>query len=391
MKFLFLHNKYTFRGGEETIVGVETGLLREKGHEIVEYYKDNLEIENFSHFKKASMLWTTSWNRESYNEIKEMLVKHKPDVAHFHNILPQISPSAYYACKAEGVPMVQTLHNYRMICPDSQLLRDGAVCELCPADGLQNSLVYKCYRGSVIQTATVAMMIKYHRYLGTWNNIVDRYIASSQFLKSKLVEYGLPEKIISVKPNFIPEIERSYEDEGYAVFPARISKEKGIETLLKAWRMIKKDHRLKVLGDGPLAPRLKAEYSTDSNISFLGKLDRDGVMKELAGCRTVILPAIWYENCPMTVIEAYANGKPVIGANIGALGEMIDHGATGFHTECGNENDLAEKIETLMGDKKLARRMGDKAREKYETVYNPESAYKSQMKIYEETISGRKI
>ncbi len=385
MKVLIVHNQYQFRGGEETVVEMERKLLTDHGHEVIDFIRNNDEINEFPFLKKASLLWRASWSDESYKKALEICEKRKPDVAHFHNTRPLITPSAYYACRDSGVPVVQTLHNYRLICPAGQFLRDGSVCEKCPESGLLNGVYHRCYRQSAIQTLAIVIMLYRHRRMGTWKNVIDRYISPSGFLRKKLVENGFDGEKVSVKPNFVSGVEKSDKSEDYALFFGRLSVEKGVLPLIEAWKKID-NFKLKIVGDGPQREALKAAAEGCANIEFTGGLPHDKAVKQLRNCRFVILPSVWYENFPMTIVESFACGKPVLVSRLGAPAEIVEHGKTGFHCQPGDGADIAVKAKTLIDNKDLAVTMGNNARKTFEDKYGPEENYRLLMQVYEKAI-----
>ncbi|VAX20395.1 hypothetical protein MNBD_NITROSPINAE01-1926 [hydrothermal vent metagenome] len=369
--------------------GAEQVLLSDNGHDVVEYMRNNLEIESYPLYKKALLFKTTTWSKKSYKEVRALCLRQKPDVAHFHNTLPLVTPSAYYACRDEGIPVVQTLHNYRLICPGALLMHNAQVCEKCIDGSYRHAIRNKCYRDSRIQTWTVARMLKYHRKIATWKNIVNRYIALNEFSKRKYVEGGLPEYKISVKPNFAYDLKKIGGDHGFAIYLGRLSQEKGVSVLLDAMRGLP-GFPLKIIGDGPDKELLESKNSNYNNIEFSGKLGHDEVMGAIEKCSFIVVPSLWYENFPMTIVEAFSCGKPVIVSRIGALEGIIEDGKTGLHFEPGNARDLAKKIEWMVDNPLERKRMGENARRVYKEKYTPERSYEMLMDIYSQAISDVK-
>ncbi len=389
MRILFIHNRYQHSGGEDTVFEAEKALLSDKGHDVIEYVRNNLEIESYSLYKKVLLFKTTVWSKKSYKEVRALCRSSKPDVAHFHNTLPLVTPSAYYACRDEGVPVVQTLHNYRLICPGALLMQNAQVCEKCIDGSYSYAIKNKCYRGSRTQTWAVARMLRYHQKIGTWKNIVNRYIALNEFSKYKYVAGGLPEHKISVKPNFTYDLKKEGGDHGFAIYLGRLSKEKGVDVLLKAMRGIP-DFPVKVIGEGPERNLLESRYSNLSNVKFSGKLGRDEVMKTIEKCSFIVLPSLWYENFPMTIVEAFSCGKPVIVSRIGALEGIVEDGKIGLHFEPGNSDDLTSKIQWMVDHPRERKRMGENARRAYEEKYTPERNYDTLIDVYMQVMEEAK-
>src|SRR5204862_7688725 len=251
MKILIAHNSYQEPGGEDVVFEQETALLRNRGHDVITYVRSNAEISTSSLIGKAGVLAATVWSSESHTQILELLQREQPDVLHVHNTFPLISPSVFEACNESGVPVVQTLHNYRLLCPQANLYRDGAACEECVTGSLWSAVRHGCYRQSRIGTAAVATMLAYNRRRGTWTELVDSHIALTEFARTKLIEGALPDDKVTVKPNFVdPDPGVRKEIGNYALFVGRLAKEKGLGTLLEAWQNLRCDLPLWVVGDG---------------------------------------------------------------------------------------------------------------------------------------------
>jgi glycosyltransferase involved in cell wall biosynthesis len=393
MKVLVLHNQYTERGGEDLAVESEEQLLATQGHTVLPYGRNNAEIEQFTIVQKAVLPRTTVWSNKSLDEVRQLALEHQPDVAHFHNTFPLISPSAYSACRSAGVPVVQTLHNFRLLCPAATFFRDGKPCEYCieksiPWPGVR----YACYRGSRTATGTVAAMVAVHRFLGTWTDRVDVYIALSDFARDKFIAGGLPAAKIAVKPNFVqldPGADRDVSD--YALFVGRLSQEKGLRTLLAAWKQVGHKIPLLVAGDGPLRPELEALVQRQGlvGVRFLGHLDRQAVFAILKCARFLVVPSECYENFPMTVVEAYACATPTIAAGIGALKEIVADQRTGIHFVSGNAEDLACKTEWAWTHPREMEEIGQAGHAEFVAKYTADRNYRILMDIYKRAIESR--
>lgn len=255
MEILIIHNYYQQSGGEDQVFTAEANLLEAQGHQVLRYTVHNDAVANINPMTLAGV---TVWNRAIYRDLRQLLRQEKPQVVHFHNSFPLISPAAYYAARSEGVPVVQTLHNYRLLCPNAVFFRDGQVCEDCLGKFVPwPGVVHACYKESRATTGMVAAMLTVHRVLQTWTETVDLYIALTQFARQKFIQGGLPAEKIVVKPNFVhPDPGPGEGRGGYALFVGRLSPEKGIGILLTAWEKLRGKVDLKIVGDGPLAPQV---------------------------------------------------------------------------------------------------------------------------------------
>ncbi|HOK23739.1 MAG TPA: glycosyltransferase family 4 protein [Candidatus Hydrothermia bacterium] len=389
MKILIIHNFYksSAPSGEDIVFRREYEMLKENGASVLTYTRHNDEMTGLrTILSGVAGIW--SW--KTYNDVKRIIRTEKPDVAHFHNIWYLISPSAYYACKEEGVPIVQTLHNYRMFCSNGLLLREGKVCEECLRKSEFKSIKYGCYRNSRVLTFPVALAEQLHRKIGTWDSRVDLYIAVSEFQKKKFTEYGIDCNKIVVKPNFILDLSIIPErDAGYVLYVGRISEEKGVLLILKAAKLLKGSGiKIKLIGDGPLRERMSREIvnSDLTEIELLGRKKHEEVIKYIQKSKFLIVPSIWYETFGLVAVEAYACGKAVVASKIGALEELVQDGKTGLLFEPGNPYDLAKKIEWLNKNDSASRQMGINARKVYEEKYTKEKNFEILKSIYKTLI-----
>jgi glycosyltransferase involved in cell wall biosynthesis len=388
MKILMVHNAYQQRGGEDAVVTAETQLIEAHGHTVVHYERRNDELKSGGPLSAISTGLGTVWASKSFRQVKALLAREKPDVAHFHNTFPLISPACYYACAEAGVPVTQTLHNYRLMCPGSTFLRDGEVCEECLGRALPwPSILHGCYRGSRPATLATAVMLSLHRAMGTWQNKVDLYIALTEFARKQFIEGGLCAERIVVKPNFVSHaaVRKSHPGD-YALFVGRLSSEKGPQLLPLSWHGLQTQTPLRIVGDGPLLEPLREEIERRgqiSHIDLVGRRTRDEVAAIMEGARFLIVPSIWFETFCLTVIEAYSCSLPVIASRIGALAEIVQDGVTGLHFDPGDAMDLAAKVEWAWTHTKEVGEMGRAARREYEEKYTAERNYESLMRIYE--------
>ena len=388
MKIFLVHNFYLQLGGEEQAFAAESSILEENGHRVFRYTIHNDRIKELNPIKLACC---TLWNKTIACELLEVIRKIRPDVIHFHNTFPLISPSAYYAAKAEGVPVVQTLHNYRLLCPNALFFRNGHVCEDCMGKFVPwPGILHACYRESRAAATVAVVMLSLHRVLRTYSQIVDVYIALTEFARNKFIAGGLPAEKIVMKPNFI-DTDKFQEYSGrstsrYALFAGRLSPEKGIETLLEAWKRIGKRLPLKIAGDGPMACELEEQFASRAGIEWMGAIHREEVIAYMKQAELLVFPSVWIEGFPMTMVEAFAAGLPVIASRHGAMAEIVEDGRTGLHFESGNPKDLAAKVKWAWTHPKEMEAMGREARKEYERKYTAEINYKMLIDIYETAI-----
>jgi len=388
MKILVAHNFYKWPGGEDQCMTAEVAMLRGRGHEVIQYVLKNESIDMMS---GPQVALRTIWSGPAFRELRQLFRTHRPQIAHFHNTFPLISPAAYYAARAENVRVVQTLHNFRLLCANALLFRDGNICEDCLGKSIPwPGIVHKCYRGNRSATAVVATMLAAHRAAGTWSKAVDVYIALTEFGQRKLVEGGVPEDKIAIKPNFINlDPGGGAGTGGYAVFVGRLSAEKGLETLLKAWRYLGGRLPLKIIGDGPMAAAVREAETKDSAVQLLGSMPIEAVYALLGEATFLVLPSQCYENFPRVIIEAFAKGTPVIVSRLGAMAEIVDDGRTGLHFQPGDPVDLAQKVRSILADPPKLARMRQTARQEFAQHFTADVNHKSIMTIYERALDGR--
>ena len=384
MRIIVAHNTYQQAGGEDTSFNSEVDLLRQHGHEVFTYLRHNSELEQIPALNAAI---ETVWSRESVKAIGDLIDSTQAELVHFHNTLTRISPAAYYAAKAKGAAVVQTLHNYRLLCPVATFSRIGKQpCEDCLGKTPPwPSIFHACWRSSRPQTAVVASMLTVHRLLGTWSNKVDRYIALTEFARQKFIEGGLPGKKISVKPNFVSENKKARSAKNFALYVGRLASEKGIQTLLAAWKQIQ-NLPLKIAGDVPQQALVTDSAKRSANIEWLGRLSADEVQGMMANASFLIFPSILYEGMPMTIIEAFAAGLPVIASRRGVMQEMITDGETGLLFESNTPLDLAEKVNWAHQHKREMEQMREACLSVYAQKWTPEKNYKLLIDIYQKAL-----
>ena len=383
LSIVVAHNYYQWRGGEDQIFEDESALLESKGHKITRY---SLHNDQVSELGPLSLALGTVWRRSAARELRVVLRRAKADLVHFHNTFPLISPAAYYAAAAEGVPVFQTLQNYRITCSAATLLRNGAVCEKCVGTSIPWAGVrHRCYRGSLGASSATAAMSAVHRVLGTWNSKVQRYIAPSQFVKDKLTEGGLPSSRVVVKPNFVMAARRAPDrnaKRNSAVFVGRLSVEKGVQSLISAVEGLNTE--LTVIGDGPLMQSLR--QNCGQNVRLLGHRPMVAILEAVANAEFLVAASIWHEPFGLVVVEAFSQGTPVIASRVGAFPEIVEEGVTGLFFEPNNVEDLAKKIRWAEEHPEEMAQMGKNARKVYEEKYTPQKNYAQLVSIYEDVI-----
>ncbi len=390
MKILVVHNYYQQTSGEEESVQQEITLLREHGHEVIVYTRSNREAADLDWRGKLTLPVQMIWSAESYQQLASLLERERPDIAHFSNTHFMISPAAFHACDAAGVPTVLTLRNYRLLCPEATLMRDGKVCEAClnktpPWPGV----VYGCWRKSRPLTAIMAANLTAHRLLGTWQHKVTRYIALTEFARRKFIQGGLPAERIVVRPNFLePDPGMGTHDGDFALFVGRLAPEKGLDVLLNAYGAARETLGrlpLKIVGDGPEMGRVRAQVARlgAPEVELMGWQSGADVLKLMKQARALVFPSVWYEGMPRVLIEAFACGLPVISSRLGSMAEIITHQQNGLHFEPGNASDLAEQWVWAWQHPQELQQLAGSARRDYETRYRADVNYQRLMDIYE--------
>ncbi len=381
MKILVCHNYYQQRGGEDCSFEQEAELLESHGHHVVRYTVHNEDVRGQGRLALAAK---SIWSRGVYREVQAMIRRERPDLMHCTNTFPLLSPAIYYAAQRLQVPVVQSLRNYRLSCPNAQFLRDGKVCEDClnkliPWPAIQHG----CYRDDRLATLAVSAMLVSHRLWRTWERQVTLFYTLSEFARQKLISAGLPEDRLLVKPNFTaPDVRVGTGAGGYAVYVGRLSPEKGLPTLLSAWSQLDLNLPLKIVGDGPDARLVQQAAAQDPRIEWLGSRSIPDMLEIVADAQCLIFPSIWYETFGRTIIEAFSVGTPVIVSRMGAMAELVDEHRNGLLFTPGDPSDLAEKVRELHEITSRNSRLREAARESYEQFYTPDQNYEALLAIY---------
>lgn len=382
MKILLGHTYYMQRGGEDCCFEEERDYLRAHGHEVVEYVRDNEDMTRLGSLAAAA---TTLWNRQAAREVRELIVRERPDVVHLTNTFPLISPAVCYAASRAGVPVVHALQNYRWLCANGYLMRNGGPCEDCVTRRLPWQAVrHRCYRDSAAASAAVVAMQVVHRRLSDWMSKVDAFFAPTEFARQRFIAGGFPAERVHVKCNFVaPDPGVGPGDGDYVAFVGRLSPEKGVATLLAAWASDPTLPPLVTVGDGPMGDAVAQAAARDERIQWRGHLPLAEVHGVVGRARALVMSSLWYETFGRTMAEAFAAGTPVIASRLGAMTELVDDGRTGWHFTPGDAADLAAKVRQLAAtptDKLQVMRAA--ARAEYEGQFTAERNYMRLMEIY---------
>jgi glycosyltransferase involved in cell wall biosynthesis len=381
---ILIHNRYVYRGGEDTVFEAEAELLEQHGFGVTRVEAQSRAPLNAVDALRlaASASWSQSW----YNKIKKMARQIKPDLIHVHNFFPNISPAVLFAAEKANVPVVLTLHNFRLLCPLGYFFRSGRICEDCIGKTVPwPASLHGCYRQSHAASAAVSAMIVLHKFWGTWATRVSRYIALSEFSRNTLIRGGLPADRIVVKPNFARDLAHAQSQcssRSGALFVGRLSREKGIDTLLRAWSELAVP--LDIMGDGPLENMVREAHLP--LVHWLGRKTQNEVAAAMRRAAFIVVPSSVYENFPMTIAEAFCNGAPVVTSRMGAMAELVQDGVTGLHFNPGDARDLADKVSWAAEHPTEMYQMGRNARRLYEEKYTPDANLHRLRAIYSEVV-----
>ncbi len=385
MKILLVHNTYQQRGGEDSVFEAEYRMLSKEGNEVEKLLFDNKTISTAGDKIRTGL--GTVFNFKSSRAVSDAIARFKPDIIHVHNFFPLLSPAVFYAARKQNVPIVMTLHNFRLICSNALLFRDGHICESCVRKILPlNGILHRCYHNSFTETAAVTLATSFHRLAGTWKNKVNRYIALTEFGKNKILSssLGLSPSQVTVKPNFVEDMgSGTGKREDFFVWIGRLSDEKRIEALI--WSQKFHPYKLKIIGDGPLKNLVEGAAGRNKNIEYLGFRDKNFIMETLKRAKALLFTSSWYEGMPMTIIEALSAGTPVITPRIGGLPSIITDLHNGLLYRSGNIIDFVEKIKFI--DEHCPESFYINARKTYEERFSPARNYEMLMSIYRDVIA----
>jgi glycosyltransferase involved in cell wall biosynthesis len=387
MKILVAHNRYQQAGGEDTVVAEEVRMLRERGQSVHQYVAENDSITDT--WQQIVAATRSFYSRLASQEIEKLLATFRPDILHVHNFFPSISPAIFFAARKYGVPVVQTLHNYRLLCANAMLLRDGRPCEDCSVGNFfLPGVVHGCYRGSRTGSAVVGTSTFVHAALGTWSNRIDRYIALTQFAARKFGRGRLPAERIRIKPNFAPDRGYGQGQGGFALYVGRLSSEKGIKTILAADDSGYLPIPIHIVGDGPLRVDVeRACARPGSRLIYLGQMSRVQVIEQMQNAIVLLVPSLWYEGFPMAIVEALSFGLPIIASRIGGLPEIVQDGHSGLLFEPGDPAALIKTLCAFIKDTGRIRTMRRASRSHFDDYYSEQKNYETLIEIYGELLN----
>lgn len=377
MRILILHNLYQQPGGEDAVVEAEERLLRSAGHEVRVEYLNNKEIVGLT--AKARTFSRVHYNPLREDWLREILNHFRPDIVHIHNFFPLLSFSAHETACRFGCAVVQTIHNYRMLCSGGYLMRKGQVCEKCVHGSKLWGVAHRCYRGSLLGSIAVLRMQRHAILHNVWSDFTHAIIALTQFSADKLIEGGFPAERVVVKPNFVPLSAEVVKPRNGVLYVGRLSPEKGVTSLIQAWWEIP-DEELVIVGEGPERPSL--EKGAPPNVTFLGHQSRHIVNELMQSAALLVMPSIWYEGFPVTLVEAYRNSLPVFCSRIGSLRTLVDEGVTGGMFEVNDPSGLARSIKNALANREVLKLLGQNARSRYLREYTPEANITKLEEIY---------
>ena len=384
MKVLIVHNFYKVRAGEFSVLKNEIKLLKDNGNEVITFYKDNKNIKSF--YSKVIYFLRIVYSKNIFKEFDYYLKQNKPDVIHVHNFFPIMTPAIFFAAKKNNIPIVHTLHNYRLICPTATLMHNNRIYEKSIINSPFSTIIDKVYRNSYLGTFALARMISYHKKYNTWDTQVDKFIALTNFSKSKFIDANFLSDKIEIKSNFVFDMyDPDSDKKEYALFVGRISEEKGIRYLIKAWKKI--DYKLIIAGTGPLENFVKSQLN--EKIIFLGKQNKEEIRSLMNAASFLVIPSIWYEGFPMVILEAYSAGLPVLGSRIGSIEEVVLDNITGLHFEPNQSRDIVKKVNTIIKDRELLKKISKNARKEYLEKYTPSKNYDILKNIYNSVIQSK--
>jgi len=405
------HKFFHPAGGPETVLFQSMRVLNSLGHEVIpfsmkhprnlktpysRYFVSEVDYNNHNGdiLKKLKTAVNLIYSVEAEKKMEVLINDTRPQLAHLHNIYHQISPSILRALKRHSIPVVMTLHDFKLACPSYTFLRNGTPCEICEGRHFYKAVIHRCVKNSYLSSLLCATEMYLHKMLQTYSKGVDVFIVLSQFSKEKMIRYGLPEEKIEVLPNCI-DVDQYHPHKmvgDYVLFLGKLSEKNGIFTLVQAMKHIP-EVKLKVAGEGEMGPLLKEYVAREGlkNAEFLGFMAEEKLKKLMQECYFTVFPSLCYHNCPMSVLESLASGKPVLASNLGSVPEFVEDGVDGFLFEPGDPTDLAEKIKYLFRKPLLVKKMGIAGRLKIESRFLSETYYPRLLKIYQRLLQGGRV
>lgn len=386
-----IHNFYRRSGGEDQTLAAEIAMLRQRGHRVERFFQHNSNIQEKGLFARASLAAKAVWNPASKKALTRFLLDHKIDIAHFHNTVPLLSPSAYYSAVDAGVPIVQTVHNYRTFCPAATLFRAGTICEACIGRRFAfPAVIYSCYRGDRFASFTQAATNAVHQIIGTYSSVIDAYICMTDFARQKAIAGGLPADRVHTKPHFVhpaPELGRG--EGGFALYVGRLTSEKGWQTLTRAWRLARPKLTLRIIGDGPDRDAVQQVCNQSPQVIWNGWLAYRDIFAAMQEAAFLVFPSEWYETFGRVIVEAFACGTPVIATALGGHPEIVINEYNGLLFRPGDAYDLAAKITWFEENGTIAAVMRQNALHTFRTQYTAELNYAQLLEIYSAALARR--
>lgn len=392
MKILQVHNFYRTRGGECGVVEAEKHLLESHGHTVIQFWADSHTLDGMPLAKKAAAYIQIPYNFQIARRIKRFVSEHELDIAHVHNVFPMLSPAVYVALKRHSIPVVQTMHNYRLLCPNGLLYVHGKVCEACQQTGYWAAVQNRCMHGSLATSALYAAAVAWGWHNGTFDSCIDRYIALNDFALGKLMAVGIPKNKIRICGNFVrnfaeaPAVKRPY-----ALYIGRLSSEKGLFTLLAAARSVP-ELPIKIAGTGPLEVDLRQAIGEHRmhHIELLGHVTGEAKQRLITQALCTLIPSEWNENFPLAVVESLSLGTPVVASRIGGLPELIDHGHTGLLFPQGDTDSLTECLRRISRETSDTMKMATNALTTARDRFSPQRHLEQLLGIYSDAIREAK-
>ena len=410
LKILQINKYFYLKSGSERYMFNLSSLLESRGHQIIpfamkheknlptnysRYFVENIDYNNVireSFFKKIYAGFKSIYSSEARKKLLKLVGNKNPDIAHVHKISNTLTPSILYALKKKDIPVVLTLHDYRIVCPNYNMYDPNMfkICEACKGHKYFNAPRKKCQKSSYLVGLNIAVESYLYHLMGTYNNTIDLFIAPSNFVMKKVIEFGIDEEKVVFIPHFVrcDQYTPNYTNSNYILYFGRLEKHKGVRTLIEAIESIR-DVRLYIVGEGTFRGELEsyAKKSGMKSISFFGYKPENELINLISNCLFTVVPSEWYEPFGFTVLESFALGKPVIGADIGSIPDLVKNGYTGTLFRPGDVKDLAEKINYLLDNKNLISEMGKNARETVEKEYNADLHYERLMEVYEKVLN----
>jgi len=411
MKILMANKFYHPAGGPEEVLLETSEYLRSMGHMVIpfsmqhprnlktkyeKYFVSNVDYNNHSRlpWNSARITLRIIFNSEAKRKMDQLIEDTQPDIAHLHNIYHQLSPSILLSLKKHNIPVVMTLHDFKLVCPNHTFMRQEKPCEECQGKYFHKAIRYRCVKDSYVKSAICALEMYIHKVNQTYIKTVDCFLALSRFAQRKLIQYGLPKEKVKYLPNYVevPVYKTNSTKERYILFLGTLSDKNGIFNLVKAMRNLP-PIKLKVAGEGEQETFIRDYIGKNrmDNVEMVGFLSGEKLKRTIANCSFLVFPNNCYHNCPMSILQSFACGKPVIGSNLGSVPELVEDGETGLLFESSNEMDLVEKIRYLYANPETVKKMGQNAQRKVEEDYSAEKYYPRLLQIYEELIPKRKV